>query len=219
MRRHSKNPNYVSFSCAETVVVFSRDRGELRTNDMGEFFLREMTDGRFTCASPDLERQLIDTGVRAGVPVGITRTTYNRRVTWKVRRIGQPVAEMPRERKASSRGIPAEKYATLEPPAPVFPEVGCAPEVVVPPAAAVTPAPNLITRCLRAAIDAAADASVHGDVVGFACKLGPAEIQAIACTLYIQAGKTLATPDGHGYRKPNGRAPSGYVNGRAEAHQ
>ena len=92
--RRASNPKYVTFGPTETVVTFATDRGQIRTNDAGEFFFREMTDGRFTCASPDLERQLMDAGVRAGQPIGITRTLYNRCVTWKVRSIGQ-VTEMP----------------------------------------------------------------------------------------------------------------------------
>src|ERR1700735_3854707 len=64
--RRASNPKYVTFGPTETVVTFATDRGQLRTNDAGEFFFRQMTDGRFTCASPDLERQLITAGVRAG---------------------------------------------------------------------------------------------------------------------------------------------------------
>ena len=155
--RKASNPKYVTFGPAETIVTFATDRGQLRTNDSGEFFFREMTDGRFTCASPDLERQLIDAGVRAGQPIGITRTLYNRCVTWKVRAIGQ-VTEMPapvpasatRKPKAKpSNGLPERLYAQpesakvalvassdgqliaapvkSEPPAPVFPE--CEPAV------------------------------------------------------------------------------------------
>jgi hypothetical protein len=95
MRRIS-NPNYVTFGPKESIVTFITDRGQLRKNDSGEFFYREMPEGKFTCASPDLERQLIEAGVLAGQQVGITRTTYNRAAIWKVRPIGQ-VAQMTRE--------------------------------------------------------------------------------------------------------------------------
>jgi hypothetical protein len=121
--RPVRNPNYVTFGAKESIVTFASARGELRTNDSGEFFLRSMAGGRFTCASPDLERKLIDAGVRAGVPVGITRNTYNRAALWKVRVIGQ-VTEMPaREASANttsegkSNGLPERVYAKVEPPA------------------------------------------------------------------------------------------------------
>ena len=65
--RKLSNPNYVSFGPKETIVTFASDRGGLRRNDSGEFFFREMMDGRFTCASPDLERQLIDAGMIQGL--------------------------------------------------------------------------------------------------------------------------------------------------------
>jgi hypothetical protein len=63
--RSVSNPNYVKFAKAEMVVAFTRDRGELRTNDHGEFFFRELVDGRFTCVNPDLERRLVDLGYTA----------------------------------------------------------------------------------------------------------------------------------------------------------
>jgi hypothetical protein len=115
--RSVSNPNYVKFSKTETVVVFSEDRGELRTNDAGEFFFRKMTDGRFTCASPDLERRLIDSGYRAGQQVAIACEYRNRAAIWKVRII-RPVAALPaptndREPAVTSRRapIPDSKYA------------------------------------------------------------------------------------------------------------
>lgn len=81
-------------------------------------------------------------------------------------------------------------------------------------------APSLIIRCLRAAIDAAADAESHGESIGFGCKLGPGEIQAIAVTLYIQANKNLEKSGLGPMRKPNVSAV-GYVNGQGttEAHR
>ena len=144
--RRASNPNYVKFGPAELVVSFATDRGQLRTNDAGEFFYREFTDGRFCCASPDLERQLIDSRVRAGQQVGITRTTYNRAVTWRVRSIGQ-VAQMPPAVHASTskpkvkpNGLPEQLYAKPEPPAPVFPE--CEPTPAV--ARSVMADPNVV---------------------------------------------------------------------------
>jgi hypothetical protein len=122
--RARSNPNYVKFGPVEMVVTFATDRGQLRTNDAGEFFYREFSDGRFCCASPDLERQLIDTGVHAGQQVGITRKTYNRCVIWTVRPIG-PVVEMPRDvpatrkPKPTAHELPERLFAKPEPPTPV----------------------------------------------------------------------------------------------------
>jgi hypothetical protein len=222
--RRATNPNYVAFGPTETVVTLKEDRGQLRTNGMGEFFLRSFTDGRFTCTSPELERQLIDLGVCAGMAVGITRAKYGQSVIWKVRRVGETI-EMPRQHRTypkqvakSPSNFPEEKYATPVPPAPARPECDRTAVVNKPPEPSLT-APSLIIRCLRAAIDAAADAEAHGESIGFGCKLGPSEIQAIAVTLYIQANKNLEK-SGHGLRKPNVSAV-GYVNGQGttEAHR
>ena len=38
MRRVVANPNYLTFGPTETVVTLKEDRGQLRTNGMGEFF-------------------------------------------------------------------------------------------------------------------------------------------------------------------------------------
>jgi hypothetical protein len=223
--RRVTNPNYVTFSPTETVVTLKENRGQLRTNGMGEFFLRSFADGRFTCTSPDLERQLIDLGVCAGMTVGITRAKYGQSVIWKVRRVGETV-EMPREHKTypkqlakSSSSFPEEKYATPVPPAPALPECDRTAEVIKHQEPR-SMAPSLIIRCLRAAIDAAADAEAHGENIGFGCKLGAGEIQAIAVTLYIQANKNLEKSGHQSMRKPNDSAV-GYVNGQGttEAHR
>lgn len=119
--RKANSPNYVKFGPTETVVTFATDRGQLRRNDAGEFFYREMVDGRFTCASPDLERQLIDTGIRAGEQVGITREPYGRSVIWKVRRISPvtPIAPTSREAttkpKPKTHELPDHLYASPQP--------------------------------------------------------------------------------------------------------
>jgi hypothetical protein len=216
--RRASNPNYVKFGPAEMVVTFATDRGQLRTNDAGEFFYREFTDGRFCCASPDLERQLIDAGVRAGQQVGITRTTYNRAAIWTVRPIGR-VTQMPREASTTSKPkpkaheLPGHLYARPEPPAAPLAE-GETPITNAKVVQSNPQGPTLITRCMRAAVDAAADATARGHEIGFQVAFGAAEIQALACTLYIQASKTLSSPDGRQVsRKPNGHA--GYVNGAA----
>jgi hypothetical protein len=218
--RKISNPKYVTFGPTETVVSFATDRGQLRTNDAGEFFFREMSDGRFTCASPDLERQLIDASVRAGQPIGITRTLYNRCVTWKVRVIGQ-VAEMPRTAtsngKSRANGLPERLYAKPEPSAPAFPECEPAAKDTAPTETKAdqpqADSPTLIMRCMVAAVDAAAKATTHGQQIGFPVTFGPGEIERIAVTLYINsAQQTFSGPPR--YSKPNGQARS-HVNGNA----
>src|SRR5579863_362545 len=100
MRRVVANPNYLTFTMAETICIPKSDRGQLRTNNMGEFFYREfIVEGmeKFACASPELERAVIDAGCRAGQPIGIARIRRkDRTVIWHVRLMGE-VAEIPRQ--------------------------------------------------------------------------------------------------------------------------
>ena len=210
MTRRAKNPNYVTFGPVETVVTFAKDRGELRTNDAGEFFLRTFTDGRFACASPDLERQLIDAGVRAGVPMGITRAKYGQAVIWKVRRIGEMVT-MPERNgsrhrpKATPRdAFPPEKYATPEPPSPVFPEVDepaparsgdernaalASAEIPVVQTAdrkLITAPDSLLARCLCEAVDAVQAAQKYATEHGYAVAFGAPEVERIGVSIFIE---------------------------------
>src|ERR1700676_3351983 len=77
MARKNGSPNYVEFPFdKEMVVTLAEDRGRLSENDYGEYFLRKFDDGRFTCANPDLERRIIDTGARRGSVVSITKEKY-----------------------------------------------------------------------------------------------------------------------------------------------
>jgi hypothetical protein len=208
MRKRS-NPNYVEFSKVETVVQFARDRGELRTNDHGEFFFRELMDGRFTCASPDLERRLADLGYTANQRVGITRETHNRAVIWKVRLIDAPqsintarpaAAAVPSatSRAIAARPIPDSKYAAppvawpeIETPAPAKPVARATenrpPEA--PPAAAVAHVSNILKACLYASIDAAREAQVYATQNGFPLTFSADQVQDLASTLYIQEAK------------------------------
>jgi hypothetical protein len=242
--RRSSSPNYVKFGPAEMVVMFATDRGQLRTNDAGEFFYREFTDGRFCCASPDLERQLIQAGVRAGQQVGITRSTFNRAVIWRVRMIGT-VAEMPRTVRAAahskprSNGLPERFYAKIEPPLPVWDGLvaaqdsiaanGTDPSKCVPSATSQTPLmangvqhPEAITppdggllgRCLCEALNACKVAHAHADKVGLPVTFGPAEIERMAVSIFIERTRYGSVAE----RKPNGTAGSGYVNGKAGVH-
>ena len=140
--RKASNPNYIKFGKDELILQFTHDRGELRTNDYGEYFLRETMDGRFTCASPDLERRLVDLGYTANQRVGITQERHNRAVIWRVRLIDPPVVMTPRPVETrpveatpaaapAARAvaaaprvapIPENKYASTAPPA-AWPEV------------------------------------------------------------------------------------------------
>jgi hypothetical protein len=220
--RRASNPKYVTFGPTETFVTFATDRGQLRTNDAGESFFRDMADGRFTCASPDLERQLIDAGVRAGIPVGITRATFNRTVSWKIR-IVAAVSEMPRAvpatniGQARANGFPERLYAKPEPPVPAFPECEPPANGTVAPEKKIeqtqADSPTLIMRCMVAAVDAAAKATAHGQKIGFPVAFGPGEIERIAVTLYINSAQPPR------YSKPNGQARSHYNATAAGAQQ
>jgi hypothetical protein len=50
--RPVRNPNYVTFGAKESIVTFASARGELRTNDSGEFFLRSMAGGPLHLCQP-----------------------------------------------------------------------------------------------------------------------------------------------------------------------
>ena len=235
--RKAKSINYVTFGPTERVVIFATDRGQLRSNDSGQFFFRKFTDGKFTCCSPDLERQLIDSGVRAGQPIGITRALYNRCVTWKVRAIGQ-LAEMPAPVPSSttrkpqakpSSGLPEQLYAKPEPPAPVWDDVqnatGANGVVQSAPSAtgqtngvqhteAITPADGgLLGRCLVQALDACKVAQAHAATIGMAMTFDSGDIERMAVSLLIERTRNGSAIE----RKPAGKAPSGpqYVNGYA----
>lgn len=105
-------------------------------------------------------------------------------------------------------GQPIAAPVKMEPPAPVFPECEqpAANATAEPTAKADTP--TLITRCMVAAVDAAAKATAHGQAIGFPITFGAPEIEAIAVTLYINAQDSRG-----GYRKPNNQARSHYQNG------
>jgi hypothetical protein len=214
--RKISNPNYVAFGPIETVVTFATDRGQLRTNDTGDFFFREFTNAKFTCASPDLERQLIDAGVRAGVPVGITRVSFNRAVIWKVR-IVTPVTEMtvPAASNGHSKanGLPARVYAKPDPPAPVWDGLPLAtPDATVINGSEPSHAGGgLLGRCLVEALDACKVAHAHASAIGLPTTFGPGEVERMAVSIFIERTRYGSVVD----RKPNGRA--GYQNGHATA--
>ena len=236
MSRKAKNPNYLTFSATETIVTLMEDRGQLRTNDMGDFFMRNLiVDGaeKFTCASPDLERQLIDLGVAKGMMVGITREQYGRSVIWKVRRIGETVpfrrpTNAPAHRPAARNHepFPSEKYASQEPPVQAFPEVeeaaparnlteaSLAPARTVQqtaPTQTITASDNLLARCLCEAVDAVQIAQKYATDRGYAVAFGAPEVERIGVSIFIER-----TRNGGIYeRKPAGQE---YVNGKTNGH-
>jgi len=119
--------NYVKFSRQETVVTLAEDRGTLKTNSYGEYFLRKFTDGRFCCAAPELERQLIDAGLRAGATVGITCEKYGKSNIWKLRILApapgpQAVQHKTWPNHPVRRELPPEKYALSPSAAPPLEE-------------------------------------------------------------------------------------------------
>ena len=234
MSRKATNPNYVTFGKTETVVMFKTDRGQLRSNDMGDFFLREMVDGRFTCASPDLERVLVSAGVRAGIPIGVTRETHGRSVIWKARLVGNTV-EMPSPNWVAQRKpaaalakrdvFPPEKYAHPEPPALAFPEVEAptparvmteAPTSAVaveqrPDGQHITTSDNLLARCLCEAVDAVQVAQRYATERGYAVAFGAPEVERIGVSIFIERTRNGAVYE----RRP---ASIQYLSGKAIVH-
>jgi hypothetical protein len=208
--------NYIKFGPQEMIVQFAADRGELKSNDNGEYFLRTFSDGRrFTCASPELERRLLDLDYRAGEQVGITRQTRNRSVIWKVRLIepAPPPSESsprPAARPIPMRtppAIPEAKYATAPPPTTAqqrtkevpptaWPEV----ETPTKPVARATenrtqalahaldPIFDEIEQCVLRATDIICKAQKRA--VEHGCPTISLEVvQDLACTIIIQEGK------------------------------
>jgi hypothetical protein len=194
-RRNGSNPNYVTFGATETVVVLSEARGQLRTNDMGEFFLRSFSDGKFSCCSPELERLLIDAGARAGLAFGITRGRYNgNSVAWKVRKLTEPINAPARPDHSVRSELPPEKYAPSPSTAPPLEEqLKASIEHVEaqrkPAASEVGPVTSLLTRCAIAAIEAAAAAEAYAVSRGFPLKFREEQVQAWTSTLYIGESK------------------------------
>lgn len=202
MSRKASNPNYVEFSKSETVVVLADDRGQLRTNQYGDFFLRKFEGERFTCASPELERQILDSGARAGMTIGITRNGYNGSTVWKVRLLSEPIST-PREHKTwpnhpvkrpnGAPLLPAEKFAPS--PANENLEAQLAASIAhvqaerAAPEAQEAQVNDLLTRCAIAAIDAAKAAEAYAAAHGFPLKFREDQIQAWASALYIQSSK------------------------------
>jgi len=216
----SKHPNHVEFSNrSETVVAFSHDRGVLKSNSFGDYFFRGTTDNRFCCCSEDLERKLIDMGIRAGERVGIRKVLRNRIATWEVRRMdAADERAAPREVTPDGRPgrkpIPDSKYSD---PAPVPPVTTPAPEHSRNQEETASREPitsvSLIARSLCEAIDAAAAGHAHAAAIGFPLTFSSSDIQDLASTIFIQRCRDGAITD----RMPPARQTSGRVNGAATA--
>jgi hypothetical protein len=214
--RSVSNPNYVKFTRSEMIVVSSEDRGELRRNDAGEFFFRRIADGRFTCTNPDLERRLIDLGYRAGQEVGITRQQHGQSVIWKVRLVRAGAAGVPAHVTDGVKSIPESKYAPCpnwdDLGEGLTASITAANGSAAPPAASQAPSQNgtkqtepitrpaavsvahtaikdEIQQALFDAVDVARATQEYAAKHGMHFTFAAPEIQDLASTLYIQAGK------------------------------
>jgi hypothetical protein len=208
----TSNPNYIKFGPAETIVVFSTDRGELKTNTNGDYFYRSMADRRFCCVNPDLERKLLDLGYRAGEQVGIARQTRNRVVVWNVRMLSVPVeaapapptAIRPAPRPTAKRTPPPLPEAKYAPPPPVaWPETEhAAPASPKPPARAIDARSSanalpgldevvdMMQECLYRAVEVAQRTQARATERGFPLTFSAGDVQDLASTIYIQISKT-----------------------------
>lgn len=199
-RKNGSSPNYVQFGPEEIIVIPQEDRGKLSENDYGPYFLRHWQDSKFSCLSEDCERRLIDCGVRAGVPVGITKMQYGKSAIWKVRVIGgEPSKPQPIRTNGHANGVdhawndlPAEKYA--QPAADAQLEEKLRESVAMvqtEKVKAATPATdsqlNLMARCGCAAVDAALAVQAYAASKGLPLKFNEQSISAWSSTMYINA--------------------------------
>lgn len=198
----TNNPLHVEFSNrSETVCAFSHDRGLLKTNSYGDYFFRKTTDGRFACLSSELERIILDLGIKAGERVGIKKSIHNRVTTWHVRRMDAPVETPVPERKVFPHNgkpvnepLPERCYA--QPAAEIATTVPDKSWEDVPQA----PETDLLTRCLCEAITAAKTGQAHAAAIGFPLTFSSSDVQDLASTIFIQRCR-----DGYVPSKPAGR--------------
>jgi hypothetical protein len=173
---------------------------ECRRNDYGEFFARNFADGRFTCASPDLERRLLDVGAHAGSVVSIRKERYGRSAVWNVKLLG--ASQNPANGHANGvdhawNDLPAEKYA----PSPADGDLVAklAESVAMLEAAKAAPAPQHaqpiagLAGCFVAAIDSLIVARDYAQSKGIDLRLHleitGADLQDLAATIYIAQAK------------------------------
>lgn len=216
--------NYVKFGPVETVVQFATDRGELKTNDNGDYFFRGFADGsRFACLSPELERRILDLNYRAGEEIGITRQTRNRSVIWKVRLI-EPATESepaPAPRPVQKRTpppLPESKYA---PPPTQWPEfetpangkTNGAP--AKPPAraeqshtqpVAVPRQDSFLGRCLCEALDACKIAQQYAADIGLPIIFAPEQVQKMGVSIFLERARNGSVTDRTPQQRANGGA-------------
>ncbi len=210
MSRKNGSPNYLAFEYdKEVTVTLAEDRGRLSSNDYGEFFARNFADGRFTCASPDLERRLIDSGARRGSVVSITKEKYGRSALWVVKLLGSNMLKEPAKPatvKANGNGhtnghaaaidhawndLPAEKYA----PAPngngstphTLEDQLKASIAAVQAVEELREPKNLLERAAQAAVDCAIFAESYAAKQGKLLQIPADSICAWASTLFINA--------------------------------
>jgi len=203
MARRNGSPNYVEFPFGrEVTLTLAEDRGKLAANDYGEYFLRKFDDGRFTCANPDLERRIIDSGARTGSVVSITKEKYGRSAVWVVKLLG---AQQPEPAKAGPikanghaaavdhawRDLPAEKYASASngngsTPHTLEDQLKASIAQVQAEKASREPK-NLLERCAVAAVDAALFVESYAAEHGRALTVPAESIAAWASTLLINA--------------------------------
>jgi hypothetical protein len=212
MSRRNGSPNYVEFPFdREVTVTLAEDRGRLSQNDYGEYFLRKFDDGRFTCANPDLERRILDSGARRGSAVSITKEKYGRSAVWVVKLMGSnmkpdPVKVQPIKANGHTNGhssnawddlphspIPESKYTPAPADAQLEEKLRESIAAVEAEKTAPLVQPNqtssLLTTCAIAAIEAAQAAEAYAVAHGFPLKFREDQIQAWASTLYIQSAK------------------------------
>lgn len=207
MSRKNGSPNYLQFGPEEIIVIPQEDRGKLAENDYGPYFLRHWQDGRFSCMSEDAERRLLDCGIRAGVPVGITKMQYGKSAIWKVRVIDgakpQPVKAnghtnghaTPAE--VTWANLPSEKYS--QSPADAQLEEKLRESIAAVQVAKAAPATddglNLMARCGCAAVDAAIAVTAYAAGKGLPLKFNESSIQSWASTMFINASSRPRSTD------------------------
>jgi hypothetical protein len=201
MSRRNGSPNYVEFQFDKEVVVTLReDRGAIRSNHMGDYFLRHFQDDLFSCCSPDLERRILDVGARAGSVVSITKEKYGRSAVWVVKLLGaSTVSPTKQYEPAKANGhaaavdhawndLPAEKYAPAPNGTPHTLEDQLRASIAAVQAVEALREPkNLLERAAQAAVDCAIFAESYAAQHGKLLQIPADSICAWASTLFINA--------------------------------
>jgi hypothetical protein len=196
MARRNGSPNYLAFAPEEVIVIPQEDRGKLAENSYGPYFLRHWQDGRFSCMPEEAERRLLDCGVRAGVPVGITKMQYGKSAVWKVRVIGAGPVTI-EAKHANGHATPAEVTRSPIPESKYAPAPnGNTPHTLedqlrasIAQVQAEKPREpkNLLERCAVAAVDAALFVESYAAQHGRPLTVPAESIAAWASTLLINA--------------------------------